>query len=56
VVFPVLLVLGFGLVCGFGRGWGGGGGRGGGGVVWFAHIGGFVAGMGLFKVFSLMRR
>ena len=27
-----------------------------GGVAWFAHIGGFVAGMGLFKVFSLMRR
>ncbi len=25
-------------------------------VAWFAHIGGFVAGMGLFKVFSLMRR
>jgi len=27
-----------------------------GGVAWLAHIGGFVAGMGLFKVFSLMRR
>ena len=27
-----------------------------GGVAWFAHIGGFVAGMGLFKIFTLMRR
>ena len=27
-----------------------------GGVAWFAHIGGFLAGMGLFKVFTLMRR
>lgn len=27
-----------------------------GGVAWFAHIGGFVAGMGLFKVFSFIRR
>ena len=26
-----------------------------GGVAWFAHIGGFLAGMGLFKVFSLVR-
>ena len=26
-----------------------------GGVAWFAHIGGFVAGMGLFKLFTLIR-
>ncbi|EQB62878.1 MAG: Rhomboid family protein [candidate division Zixibacteria bacterium RBG-1] len=27
-----------------------------GGVAWFAHIGGFVAGMGLFKVMSVFQR
>jgi membrane associated rhomboid family serine protease len=48
VALPALLVLGFWFVVQFFTGaWSLGGGGGGGGVAWWAHIGGFLFGMGV---------
>ena len=56
VAIPALYVLGFWFIIQLLNGLPSIGANITGGVAWFAHIGGFVAGMGLFKVFSMMRR
>jgi len=56
VAIPAIFVLGFWFIIQLLNGLPSIGANITGGVAWFAHIGGFVAGMGLFKVFSLMRR
>src|SRR3972149_11314459 len=56
VAIPALYVLGFWFIIQLLNGLPAIGANITGGVAWFAHIGGFVAGMGLFKVFSLTRR
>jgi membrane associated rhomboid family serine protease len=57
---PAVIVLGFWIVVQFISGYvavalGGGGGRVGSGVAWFAHIGGFLAGMALLFAFRPRR-
>jgi membrane associated rhomboid family serine protease len=57
VWIPAIFVLGFWFVIQFLNGLPAlGGGGGGGGVAWFAHIGGFLAGLVLAKAFTLGRR
>ncbi len=55
VAIPALYVLGFWFIIQLLNGLPSIGANITGGVAWFAHIGGFVAGMGLFKVMKLLR-
>jgi len=56
VAIPALYVLGFWFIIQLLNGLPAIGANITGGVAWFAHIGGFVAGMGLFKVMKLLNK
>lgn len=56
VAIPAIFVLGFWFVIQILNGLPAIGANVTGGVAWFAHIGGFVAGMGLFKVMEFLKR